>query len=443
MPVHAVPPMRISVRVSARLSEFSDTVPSALYAPQGGSYRHPVQAAPTTQNGCGRPSLTGRRVRRVFAACALACAAASSVSSAHAGTYDDALRDGAAARDAARQSHLAADWERALRFFERAVAARESTAARFELAQAAAELDQVDVAYESHELALEHGLSGKAAGVANAFIEAHRADVARLEVVAPDGTRVYIDGRERARTPLARPLVVPAGALRLGLVAPNATPWEESHVLEAQTTLRLAPQLLPLATAPLEAWPASTSEAPPPAPPDESQPSWLGQNPGATVLLTVAGVSLVAGGALYWDSAHVQGKADDARSQIVGALQQYVSAGVVSSDSVPCGPNGLASGAASFDSSYSTSQQAVVTSQFESACRLFASRTASADRLRNLSYVSFGLSIAAVATVVTWYLVDGNGGSTSAAEHVSEAHRPRVIPIVGADTRGVIVQLDF
>jgi hypothetical protein len=423
----------VPVRVSAHLSEFSDTSPgAALYATHGASYRGRVRTASGEETRWGRRAPSGR----VLASClVLGWVVACGISNAHAGTYDDALRDGAAARDVAQQSHLPADWERARRLFERAVAARDSMAARFELAQAAAELGEVDVAYESHELALEHGLSGRAAGIARAFLDAHRGDVARVDVVAPAGTRVVVNGRERARAPLSRPLVVPAGVVRLGLIAPESKPWEESRELEAQATLRLAPELAPAAS--LEAWPGPSREEQ-----LESQPSWLGQHPAAIVLLSLAGVSLAGGGVLGLSSMHTRDRANDARTQIMSALAQYVDAGVVGSDSVPCGADGIANGMATFDPSYQSSQQSTVVTEFANACRLFNDRTSSADRTRTLAFVGLGVGVAAAATVLTWYLVDGGQGASSEADHGS-ARLPRISPLIDADARGVLFEMDF
>jgi hypothetical protein len=421
------------VRTSAHLSEFSDTPSSAvLYAAQGGSYRQSVRTPSNAKTPRGRRAWAGR----MLASClALGWVAAWGISSAHAGTYDDALRDGATARDVARQSHLSADWQRARSLFERAVAARDSMAARFELAQAAAELGEVDVAYESHELALEHGLSGRAAGIARAYLEAHRNDVARIDVVAPVGTRILVNGRERASAPLSHPLVVPAGIVRLGLLAPEAKPWEESRALEAQATLRLAPELAP--RAPLEAWPATSTEEG-----SGSPPSWLGQHPGAIALLSVAGASLVGGGALAYSSIHTRDKADDARSQILSALDQYVDSGVLAADSIPCGPIGIGNGVAGFDDSYSSAQRQTVIHEFADACQLLSERRTSADRTRTLAFVGLGVSVAAAATVLTWYLIDGGQGASGEADHGS-ARLPRISPLIDADARGVLFEMDF
>jgi hypothetical protein len=280
-------------------------------------------------------------------------------------------------------------------------------------------------------------LTGRAAAVANAFLDAHRNEVARLDIVAPAGTRVYVNGSERARTPLARPLVVPAGAVRLGLVAPGAKPWEESRVLEAQSTLRLAPDLPSAAgvdpAGSLQPWPAS---------PTDSSPSWLGHEPGAVVLLSVATVSLLAGGALTYYSLGKRDDANESHSQITSALQQYVNAGVLSSESVPCGKNGLANGVGTFDPSYSNEQRQVVISEYENACQLHSDQSKSADRARNAAFVSFGVSVAAAATVLTWYLIDGGGGAAE-ADHGTEAYVPRVIPIVGGAARGILLELNF
>ena len=132
----------------------------------------------------GSAATTAARAPRSGLRCvglALAIALLVGVSDARADAYDVSLRDGVAARDRARESARESDRRQALELFERAVAERDTLEARFELAEAAAELGQIALAYESYELSLHRGLSGKAAEVATAFMEAHERDVARLE----------------------------------------------------------------------------------------------------------------------------------------------------------------------------------------------------------------------------------------------------------------------
>ena len=124
-------------------------------------------------------------------------------------------RRGGGSRNRARESNRESDRRQALELFERAVAERDTMEARFELAEAAAELGQIALAYESYELSLHRGLSGKAAEVAKAFIDAHQRDVARLELVGPAGSSVYVNGERRADS--ARP---PAGGARRAGPAP-------------------------------------------------------------------------------------------------------------------------------------------------------------------------------------------------------------------------------
>ena len=352
---------------------------------------------------------------------------------AHADDYDDALRDGAAARDVARETHRAADWQRALSHFERAVSIEDTMAARFELAEAAHGLGWIDVAYASYELALEKGLFGKAASVAKNYLDAHRSDVARIEVSAPAGTAVYVDGRERAKLPLDRPLVVPAGNVQLRLVAADHEPWEQAVNLDAQVVMRLAPELEP---PPREAPPAPVAPPPPPA---EDTGSFLAK-PGSIVLLSVAAVSLVAGGVLAYQWNDTNGEADDTRSQIVAAHQQYYTAGYIGPQSVPCGAAGIANGVASFDSGFPANDQQQLISEFADACDELEQTTARAHRYETATYVAFGVTAAASLTLLGLYLFQD---SVPDADHSQSAYAPRLVPILGADTRGVLLDMRF
>jgi hypothetical protein len=348
--------------------------------------------------------------------------------------YDDALRDGAAARDVARETHRPADWQRALSHFERAVAIADTMAARFELAEAAHGLGWTDVAYASYELALEKGLFGKAASVAKDYLAAHRSDVARVALTAPAGTTVYVDGRERAKLPLDRPLVVPAGNVRLRLVAADHEPWEQAVDLDAQVVMRLAPEFEP--PPPEVTLPPPEVTLPPPPPADSG--SFLAE-PGSVVLLSLAVVSLISGGILAYEWQDTEDEVEDTRSQITAALGEYAGAGYFGVNTVPCGPNGVANGVATFDSMFPASERSRLVGQFASACDRFEQQRARADRFQTATYIAFGTTAAASLTLLGLYLFDGD--AEPEADRADDG--PRIVPVLGSDTQGVLLNMRF
>jgi hypothetical protein len=172
--------------------------------------------------------------------------------------------------------------------------------------------------------------------------------------------------------------------------------------------------------------------------------SWIGSSPAAFATVTVAGLALGTSAVLAGFASNRYAAANDARSQIMGALQQYVNADVVASDTVPCGPSGLANGVASFDSSYSAAQQAVVVGQFKNACDLFTERSDSGDRLKTLSLVSLGVGAFATIGTIVWYFSDSDGGGGGSAEgSTTPRGSASVSPILSPDTQGLMLNLAF
>jgi hypothetical protein len=175
----------------------------------------------------------------------VACAALhlAGATAARADSYDAAIARGVAARDRALDSGSAEDWEVALDLFTQAIELRPTKEAKFEFAGVAARVHLEDEAYAAYEEALELGLAGKAQEWARAFLREHRLDVARLDLVGPIGTTVAVGGRPRGVLPLARPLVVAAGAVLVHLETPRAKRWEARISLPAGETSTLRPDL--------------------------------------------------------------------------------------------------------------------------------------------------------------------------------------------------------
>ncbi|HWO15039.1 MAG TPA: hypothetical protein VNN80_36300 [Polyangiaceae bacterium] len=391
-------------------------------------------------------------MRRLLTALAFAACAALVAPAARAGDYDDALRSGVEARDRARETQYVTDWQAAFAHFERAVALEDTAIARFELAEAAAALGRVDIAYESHELALARGVSGKAATIARAYLDAHAADVALIELLAPAGTRVWVDGRERGRLPLERPLLVRAGRVHVQLVAPGASPWESTLELEPRVVHRLAPELASSEPAPKAQGPVAPSsgrssvgsESAAAAPvsgvagAEDEESSWLGERPAAIALLSVAGVALAVGGGFAWVARGQHQEADDARSQIEGAFEGHVENGVFSPAAVPCGPDGIASGVVGFGPGVGQLQQQTLVEQYANACAEFHDRSVVADRSTRLATIGLGVGLVASAAVLTWYIATPSHDAPG-ADRASVA----VTPILSADTQGLLFDISF
>lgn len=179
------------------------------------------------------------------------------------GAYEAALTRGVLARDRALESKSADAWREALAAFGEAVGRRDSKEAWFELGAAAAELQLDDEAFDAYEQALERGLEGRAAEQARGFLATHAPSMARLELVGPAGAAVAIRGRPRGLLPLARALVVPAGAVRVRVELAGFVPWERDVPVSATTSESLGVELVPVR--PSEP-PASPPRARPSAP---------------------------------------------------------------------------------------------------------------------------------------------------------------------------------
>jgi len=150
-------------------------------------------------------------LRRTLVALAIVCAAGS----AFADAYDEAMSRAVVARDKALDSGDPGSWEDALRAFEDAAAIHRTKEALFEVARAAGHLHADDVAFAAYEAALSLGLAGKARDEAVTFLEANAARMARLMVVGPAGAEVEIATHRRGILPLAQPIVVFAGPVRV------------------------------------------------------------------------------------------------------------------------------------------------------------------------------------------------------------------------------------
>ena len=145
---------------------------------------------------------------------------------AQADGYDSVIESAVAARDRARESGEARDWQTALNLFALAVDLKPTKEAKFEFAEAASELRIFDEAFTAYEDALALELTGKAEERARAFIAEHAQALGVLELTGPVGTRVRVNGRLRGVLPMSRPLAVLPGVRLLEAEAVGFIPWQ-------------------------------------------------------------------------------------------------------------------------------------------------------------------------------------------------------------------------
>jgi hypothetical protein len=218
-----------------------------------------------------RPSHAGLAVAIAMLAAVAGRAAAARPNDAEADAYTAALTRAIAAKERALDVNEPPRWEEALRLFQEAAALRSTRECAYEIGVAAEHLSRSDLAVESYEAAIDLGLLGPARARAQAFVTVHAAGMARLTVRGRAGRLVNIAGIRRGRLPLARPLVLFPGEVRLDIVDPTSTTGSIASVTirvrggQAET---LDLDRMPQATKP----PGGEAGAPPPvvaAPPVE------------------------------------------------------------------------------------------------------------------------------------------------------------------------------
>jgi len=158
---------------------------------------------------------------RKLAVLAVAVSLALNAGSARADAYEATMTSAVAARDRAKESHDLHDWDEALRLFLEAARINPNKNPLYEAGVAAQQLKADDVAVDALSRAIALGLTGTAREKAEAFVAANESRMARLDVKGTAGTRVLVAERTRGILPLAAPIVVFAGAVRVRVIAPN------------------------------------------------------------------------------------------------------------------------------------------------------------------------------------------------------------------------------
>jgi hypothetical protein len=137
--------------------------------------------------------------------------------------------------------------------------------------------------------------------------------------------------------------------------------------------------------------------------------------------------------------------ANDAKSQIMAALQRDVDLNRVDPGSTPCGPSGIAGGNATFGPGEPTTQgQQDREAQYRNACNVFTDRSDSGDRLKTLSLVSLGVGAFATIGTIVWYFSDSSSGSSSAStKDPADPGHASLTPLLSRDTQGLILEMSF
>jgi hypothetical protein len=251
---------------------------------------------------------------------AVLVAVAALATPALADAYDAMLARAIVAKERAQDSNDPASWEDALALFQQVDRIRSTKETKYELGSAAARLRQDDLAVEAFESALALGLAGGARDKARAFVDEMRPQMARLEIVGPEGAEIWVGLRQRGALPLGRPLVVFAGEARVRMVHEGRELKRAIH-LEMGDHQRLDLSLPASAPPPTAAAPPSEPAAPasavaaPPSPPVGPAPERDGSSLG-WALLVAGSATAIAGGAFVIGS----GATIDSRSERLAEL---------------------------------------------------------------------------------------------------------------------------
>ncbi|HEY4157184.1 MAG TPA: hypothetical protein VGM29_03770 [Polyangiaceae bacterium] len=239
-------------------------------------------------------------------------------SSAWADGFDAALRRAVAAKELALDHDEPAAWLETLRAFQDADAIHSTPETKYELGGAAAHLKQADLAVESYEAAVALGLQGAALSHAQEYLAQNAANMAHVSLRGSAGAEVRVDGAPRGRLPLARPLTVFAGAVKLEVVELDGTRQARALTLRAQETQELDLSVGPLAAnaAPPSATNSTANAAPPSATNSTPAQSATPSAPIAGWVLLVSGGAVLTAGVVLLPVA--QGKLGDARGELAG-----------------------------------------------------------------------------------------------------------------------------
>jgi len=174
-----------------------------------------------------------RQTLRVLTFLILGFSAAHTFAAEGTQTYLDALLRALAAKDKALDSGTAENWAETLRLLEAADAIETVAITKYEIALAAAQLGQTDVAVENYEAGLNLGLPERVSDRARDYIVNHVSQLAQLQVDGPSGTQILLRGVVRARLPHPLFIWVSPDSVELEALFPDGRHVQQALLLAA------------------------------------------------------------------------------------------------------------------------------------------------------------------------------------------------------------------
>src|SRR5688572_5832790 len=242
------------------------------------------------------------------------------------------------------------DYEKARLAFLQAYLLKPHPAVLLNLAQSELRAGRHAEAAENFAKYIRQNPTAPAMEHAKAGFEEARQRVTELNVqVNASGAAVSVDGAEVGRTPLPNvvylmpgrhTVLARKGSASAERVLDAVAGRREYIVLELREGFAAAPAVVPTSEG------GSTQAASGQVGADTGSGqgffSWVGSSPGAVATVTVAGLALGTSAVLAGFANNRYAAANDARGQIMAALETHVERGYFAADTVPCGADGVA-----------------------------------------------------------------------------------------------------
>jgi len=352
------------------------------------------------------------------------------------------------------------DYDKARLAFLQAYLLKPHPAVLLNLAQSQLRAGRYAEAAENFAKYIRENPTAEAMSHAKAAFEEARDKVGEISVeVNQTGAIINVDGSDVGKSPLPYAVYMMPGrhtvrATKGGLSADESLEAIAGQRMYVTIALPEGSRMAPVAGAAAATAAAPTLSEPnplpaPPPEPDKQQSkgffSWLGRTPLAIGTVTVAGMGLATSAVLAGFANNQYESANDARNQIMTALQQYVDARNLVSSAVPCGPEGIANNPESFDAGVSPENVKKVSGQFGNACARFNERSESGDQLKTLSLISLGVGAFAAVGTVVWYFTDigGSPSETTEAKKGSSRRQARLTPLLSPGLQGLQLDVTF
>ncbi|MEO8185526.1 MAG: tetratricopeptide repeat protein [Deltaproteobacteria bacterium] len=362
------------------------------------------------------------------------------------------------------------DYDKARLAFLQAYLLKPHPAVLLNLAQSQLRAGRYAEAAENFAKYIRENPTAEAMSHAKAAFEEARDKVGEVSVeVNSTGAIINVDGSDVGKSPLPYAVYMMPGrhtvrASKGGLSADESLEAIAGQRMYVTLALPEGSRMAPVAGAavaapkpePAAAPPAANYAIPERSPTPQSRPesdtqrsrgffSWLGSSPLAVATVTVAGMALGTSAVLAGFANNRYASANNARDQIMNALQEYVDARNLVGSAVPCGPQGIANNPEeSFDAGVSADNVKKVSSQFGNACARFSERSDSGDRLKTLSLISLGVGAFATVGTIVWYFSDTGGSPSETTEAKGGSRRQaRLTPVFSPAMSGVLLDVSF